>query len=199
MKFSQTQSGFSMVEVLVAISILLLATVGPMTIAARSLQYSQFSGEQNTAFFLAQEGIEAVFNIRAARGLRHVDRFGGPSPTASWGWVSNPAFSDCFAPDGCGIDMRDRTLHTNLISCDPIENCRLLYDASANRARFFHDLNQAYDSGGVPSEYTRVIQIENVNPETVKVTSTVTWQASGSQQSREVVLQTYMNDVYAIQ
>ena len=56
------QKGFSLVETLVAISILLIVIVGPMTISMSTAKSSSFASEQVQAFFLAQEGLEFPFS-----------------------------------------------------------------------------------------------------------------------------------------
>jgi len=62
--------GYSLIEVLVAISILLIALVGPMTIAAKGIQSSIFVREQTIAISLAQEGIEAFIAARNDAALQ---------------------------------------------------------------------------------------------------------------------------------
>jgi prepilin-type N-terminal cleavage/methylation domain-containing protein len=52
------QSGFSLVETLVAISLLLIMIVGPMAISAKTAKSTSFASEQVQAFFLAQEGLD---------------------------------------------------------------------------------------------------------------------------------------------
>jgi prepilin-type N-terminal cleavage/methylation domain-containing protein len=49
--------GFTLVETLVAITILLVAIVGPMTIAARGLQTAFFAREQITAYFCKRNSV----------------------------------------------------------------------------------------------------------------------------------------------
>lgn len=55
---------FTLIETLVAVSILLMALVGPLTIAAQSLRSAYYARDQVTAFYLAQEGIEYVRAVR---------------------------------------------------------------------------------------------------------------------------------------
>jgi Tfp pilus assembly protein PilV len=57
-------AGFTLVEALVAISLLMVAISSPMYIAQKGLSASMFARDQMTASFLAQDGIEAVKNIR---------------------------------------------------------------------------------------------------------------------------------------
>jgi prepilin-type N-terminal cleavage/methylation domain-containing protein len=47
--------GFTLVETLVAVTVLLLVIVGPMTVAQKGIQNAYFANEQVTAVFLAQE------------------------------------------------------------------------------------------------------------------------------------------------
>lgn len=56
-KYSQ---GFSMVESLVAIAVLLIAIVGPLTIAINSIQYSNVAKDKLQATYLAQEQLELM-------------------------------------------------------------------------------------------------------------------------------------------
>ena len=61
---ASTQGGFTLIESLVAITILVTAILGPMTIAATGISSAIYARDQETAFFLAQEGLEYVRNVR---------------------------------------------------------------------------------------------------------------------------------------
>ncbi len=61
---TKSTTGFTLVEALVAISLLMVAISSPMYIAQKGLSASMFARDQMTASFLAQDGIEAVKNIR---------------------------------------------------------------------------------------------------------------------------------------
>jgi type II secretory pathway pseudopilin PulG len=61
---SSTPGGFSLVETLVATSILLLVVVGPLAISSRTAKSSTFATEQLTAYLLAQEGLELAEKAR---------------------------------------------------------------------------------------------------------------------------------------
>src|SRR3989344_4548933 len=53
-------SGFTLVETLIAISILTIAILGPMSIAQSGLQAARYAESTATAQFLAKEGVEYV-------------------------------------------------------------------------------------------------------------------------------------------
>lgn len=183
MKLHQSQSGYSLVEVLVSISVLLIAIVGPMTIAAQGIKSATFSLEQNTAFFLAQEGIEAMFVIRNNYGLGDVqDGIQSFNPDTSWNWIADVlnGTGPCSITsngDSCsfGIDFDDSTIENNITtsSCSAGNeaNCLLYIDEAGIRGVFTHD------STGTASQFTRIITVTRADTYAVVVTSLVTWES----------------------
>ena len=72
LKFNKNNSnkrGLTMVETLVAISILTIAVVGPLGIIAQALHSSYYTRDQMTAYYLAQEAVEYVRNLRDTEGI----------------------------------------------------------------------------------------------------------------------------------
>jgi prepilin-type N-terminal cleavage/methylation domain-containing protein len=160
---TEKQDGFSLVETIVAIAILLLALVGPLTIAAKGIQAGEYSKEQTIALYLAQEGVEAFVAARNDAEITHVETSG-----SSWSWSWIPAV--CTAGSGCGIDYRDSAPLTHAVSCNTVTNCALYRNDSAGRAKFLLP-----GQGGVSTEFTRVINI-TVNADGSRtVKATVTW------------------------
>lgn len=154
--------GFTLVETLVAISILLVAIVGPMTIAADGLQNTFYAREQVTAYMLAQEGMELV---RAARDQNAL---------ADSAWLAGIA-SACATSnaDGCGIDVRDaEDLSGSFFDCAGTA-CQLHYDdGSLAGNRGFY----TYEVVDEPTQFTRRIWIEEVvGDREAEVTVEVTW------------------------
>ncbi|NCO61881.1 prepilin-type N-terminal cleavage/methylation domain-containing protein, partial [Candidatus Kaiserbacteria bacterium] len=74
MKNFSKQHGFSLVEVLVAITLLLLIVTGPMKIITDANHSTAFASEQVTAFFLAQEGLELAQKGRDDLMLQYFDK-----------------------------------------------------------------------------------------------------------------------------
>lgn len=58
------QKGFTLVEAMVAISILSLAVTGPLIIAQKGIDSAIYARDQITAFYLAQEAVEYIRNAR---------------------------------------------------------------------------------------------------------------------------------------
>ncbi len=74
------QAGFTLVETMVAISILSLAVTGPLLIAQKGLGSSIYARDQITAFYLTQEAVEYVRNVRDSNritGAAWLSQFGG--------------------------------------------------------------------------------------------------------------------------
>ena len=61
---NSTPRGFTLLETFVAITILMFAVVGPLTIVSKALNASYDSRDQITAFYLAQDAIEYIRNVR---------------------------------------------------------------------------------------------------------------------------------------
>lgn len=89
------KKGFTLVETLVAITILVLAFTAPLGIVAQALRSSYFSRDQITSFYLAQEALEYVRNIRDNNSLTNLS-------DASQ-WLNN--LTICSTTDGCKLDV----------------------------------------------------------------------------------------------
>jgi prepilin-type N-terminal cleavage/methylation domain-containing protein len=163
------KKGFTLVETMVAISILMLGILGPLSIASTGLRNSLFAKDQVTAYYLAQEGIEYVRYVRDAnyldnkkpwlRGLdKCTDAYGCTVDTEEWFTINNQVISKCTSPD-CGDDD-------------------LLYKINSNQ----HYTHQS--TGNTATPFARIIKVENtVDDKEIKVTSTVTWQTGAGQKS----------------
>lgn len=99
------ERGFTLVEALVAISIVLIAVTGPLTIVAKNLVFAQFARDQITAFYLAQDAVEFVRNKRDNNTL------------AGQGWLEG--LSACIS-ETCIVDSAADTVTRCGTSCDPL-------------------------------------------------------------------------------
>jgi len=193
MKYPPSQAGFSLVETLVAITILLIVIVGPMTISSSTAKSTSFSSEQVTAFFLAQEGAELV---QKARDDLLVPYFADNTQTP-WATFSNTSgtLQRCYAASGCGLEINTNTTGTLItpISCATITNCQLYRNDStgAVRSRFTHTAN-----GNTLTPFTRKITLTRINSDEVSVVSTVTWRTGSLRAEQQVSVETRLFNMY---
>jgi prepilin-type N-terminal cleavage/methylation domain-containing protein len=191
------QSGFSLVEVLVSITILLLVIVGPFQIVSRSINSTNFATEQVNAWFLAQEGLELAQKGRDDLVLQNFKLQINPPGEASPITRFLSSYAPCFGPDGCGLSIGNGTILPATTTCGVISNCRLYLTSSGNtdRSSYQHSV-----SGNTITPYTRVIKMER-SPAAgrireIKVTSTVTWRTGSLISSQRVIAETYLFNVY---
>lgn len=177
---SQTRiDGYSLVEALVAISILLIAIVSPMTIAVQGIKTSNYALEQNTAFFLAQEGIEALFALRSDHELLTFydsgysgdwisNELNGSGPCALNSTGETCSFGVSFAADGTVVFNHG----SNQCSSGNEERCRLYYDEADVPSTYSHS---AAGAGASASQFIRIITVTYEQPYVVSVVSEVVW------------------------
>ncbi len=182
------KSGFTLIEALVAISVLLVSIVGPMSIAQSGIQNSIFAKDQITAFYIAQEGVEIIRAIRDENALNDRPWLTGiPINTGGVGAdCARPAAPP--VPAGCGIDIEN----LNFIDCAGAA-CNIFYDENgltpgSQRGIYGHDSNDAQ------TIFTRSIHITNVGAGEVTIDTTVTWLSRGA--TRNITVQSRMFDQY---
>lgn len=194
---TQPQSGFSLVETLVAITILLIIIIGPMTIVSNAARGTSFSGEQVVGYFLAQEGAELAQKARDDVLLPFFSAAG--TSNQAWNTYSDSsgsgAFGECFT-GGCGLEIEtDEIGSVSVVDCNSandLSNCRLYYDDTSNeRARYTHT-----SSGNDNTVYTRVITMTEVGAREIEVVSTVTWRTDGQNIDQTAQVTTYLYNVY---
>jgi len=190
------EHGFTLVETLVAVTILLVVITGPMTIASNGIKNSYYAGDQTTAVYLAQEAIEAVQKLRDDNALAAYDDYRNNADYSGQtnDWYTNLA-SDCTSGEGCDVVFGSGNPVFSR-DCDVTDECRLRVDtdgAYSNRV-------YGYTAGWSDSIFTRRIQVGTLNGGAVPVTVTVSWTAnifgSIADNARSVVLQTYIYDQY---
>lgn len=197
-----TTKGFSLVEVLVAVSLLLLVSVGPMQILHQTSNSTTYANEQVVAYFLAQEGVELVHKHRDNLLLEYFKGefgLGNNTTNSPMGDMLSGTLDDCDTGTGCGLHIENDGILTsyNCGLANGVDRCQL-YLHTSNRARYSHD-----SAGGEPTPYVRRIQIEettsNGQPLEFKVTSTVEWRTGSLIGGQRVQLVTYLQNVYDTQ
>lgn len=159
--------GFTLIETLIAVTILAIAVAGPMYAASRALVAAQNSNHQLTASLLAQEALERVRQLRDDKYLASSN-----SPGTAWTNFRN-MISACQSPSKCPIDVFGVRTDA-LASCSSCTALRL--DAATKRYS---------QSTGDVTPYTRTIQVEDVGDGAgsvvgQKITARVDWTFRGA-------------------
>ncbi len=110
MKYPNTKSGFTILETLVAVTILMLAIVGPLTVSQKSLVASTYAKDQIIAAYLAQDAMEFLKNARDTQ----------VAAGSFSNWVSTYSLL-CTSTTPCSID-------TYLATFQQCGNACLIYD-----------------------------------------------------------------------
>ena len=195
-------SGFSLVEVLVAITVLLLVMVGPMRIMTQVNQSNTFSTDQTAAFFLAQEGLELVQLGRDSLVLGDLRDTILSASTQPNPWAQfNTNFSACMRSGStiryCGIAPANNAAGYQVTDCNTnLANCVLHQTNDIDARRYTHTV-----AGATPTPFTRTIQIALIpgtagRPQGAVATSTVTWRSGNLIAEQRVELVTYLTNVY---
>lgn len=180
--------GYSLVEVLVAITVLLVALVGPLTIASSGLKRANFAKEQTLAIFLAQEGMEAVVKLREDSALG-ADSFDNLSQV--WSTSFGAIGSRCVVGSSnyCGVSIGE----------DGSVNSGSFYQCSSTNCLIKHQSNarvpyrQGPSVAGDDTVYTRQLQVTVTGNAYAQVVSTVSW---GEALSDRVMVETYVYNTY---
>jgi len=168
-----SNNGFTLIETMIAVSVLMMGLFGPYTLATNSIVAARNSKNQIIAFNLAQEGLEYIKNVRDSNYLADTP------PPVDW---LNGLTSSCYGTDCC---------------VDPVANIiRPINNSSCNFGILqYSDVNKYYthnEEGATDTIFSRVVRIaDGVDPtEERKVISTVTWEeVSGT---KSVVLEEYI-------
>ena len=189
---NKNKRGFSLIETLVALTVLLVSLVAPMTIASKSLQNIFYAREQYTAIMLAQEGLEAVVYLQRSAMVDALHNGGN-----AWVWYTSLP-SNCRGANGCGMDFSGNASNPVSVAVNNCgtsgSSCLLKLDTNNNRARY------SYGGSGAVSPYSRIIRVSDAGNGTlsqVVVESEVTWSSVvfPSNTNESVIVRTNLFDV----
>lgn len=150
----RTVPAFTLLETLVAVAILLMALLGPFSIAQQALRSAYYARDQVTAYYLAQEGVEFVRAVRDENYLAGADWMSGIGGvcTGAVCTVDYPNFTYTACPPG---------------GCPPLK-------VSSNGGLYNH-------TSGTDSPFTRHVLLTQspTNPDLMIVSVTISWKSSG--------------------
>lgn len=152
--------GFTLIEVLVAIFILITAVVVPLTIGSKAFAYSNFVRDQSTASYLAQEAVEYIRLQRDNASLQALPF------TDAWESFSVKV-KDCDS-DGCTVDVENDSIKL----CESA--CGALYVQPSGK--------YGYTASSLSKGFTRTVKVtfEGVGAlRRAKVSVDVAWNTNG--------------------
>lgn len=165
--YSKNKEGFTLVETLVAVSILSLAMVGAMVLLGQGISDTGYAKKKAIASFLAQEGIESIRNMRDTHILY--------SDITSENWNGfRSEIAPCNAGSPCGFDNSLPVTDNSYVF-----NCT----SHSSACNLFLDSNGGYTTSiaGQPSGFARAIWFITNNNDEVEVFTRVSWnQGSGT-------------------
>ena len=167
--------GFTLVETLVAITVVVTAMVGPLYAVQQAMNASRSARDQLVASSLAQDGVEFVRGIRDNNYLYVLNN---PSSTRSWLFGLDASGGTNCISAACIVDSTQQSAVSRCSgTCAPL---RLSQNGLYNQA--------AQSAVNVPTMFTRSVQLTPVSGSTTEmvVTVTVTWTSRG--QARNVTI-----------
>ena len=165
MKTSQTQSntqGFTIIETLVAITILMIAIAGPLTVANKALTAAVYARDQMIASYLAQDGMEYVKNVRSTDKLTD----------ATGAWLRS--FSSCGSSSTyCKVDTVKGIISQDNSIGGSGDQLYLTVVPTLSSNPFY-----THDSSGIPTQFHRYFNVvpSPANASEAEITMTVSWQ-----------------------
>jgi len=148
--------GFTIIESLVAISILVVAVVGTLTAVQSSISSHIYSKDQVIAFYLAQEGFEHIRNLRDQNRLNGLHWLSG---------VAEDSDDPCSFGNACIVDP---LLVYSPTRCSGVGNCPVL--RQDNEEGYY-----GYHASWSPTNFKREITLTSVNENEIAITVEVSW------------------------
>jgi len=167
-KFSK---GFTLVESLVAIGILSLSIAATFTAVQSGIKTSIAAKDQITAFYLAQEAMEYIKNVRDVNALHSLSG----SATSWLTSMSAVAGDPCYFGNTCTIDSPTLSAGSSFAKCSgSFGTCPNLYQDSVTGL-----YTQTAGSNPVATNFKREIQFTASGADSILVTIKISWSSEG--------------------
>src|SRR3989344_5362838 len=148
--------GFTLIETLVAISILTITVSGAYTAAQTGISSATFSKDQMIAFYLGQEAVEQLRNIRDENALNCRNWLSGIAADSS---------DPCYFGKVCIVDVVDNVVTACSLGAG---TCPILRKDSSTG--FY-----GYNSLWTATPYRREVTVKSINENEIAIEATVSW------------------------
>lgn len=175
------KKAFTLIETMIAVTILTLAVAGPLYAASRAIVAAEISRDQLTASYLAQEGIEYVRALRDNEYLVAHAAGGSTVSTTAWDNFTSKIESYCLSPASCSLDPVLSIMGygpgsaVDTYSGSPLYLTNCAYVSGALTCTPPNIYTQKNNLGGLQTGFKRAIQVVRVAPNDERVTATVSW------------------------
>lgn len=163
--------GFTLIETMIAITILTLAIAGPMVTASRAIVAAQTARDQLTASYLAQEGVEYVRAMRDNEYLAAYQAGGSNVSTTAWNNFLTASINQCRTTT-CTLDP-SRSMGSgsgfSLVPCSG-DSCAPLYLTQLSNGAYGYT-----QQDGTATPFTRTVQAIGVSGSDERIVSKVSW------------------------
>lgn len=138
------KKGFSLIETLVAITVLLISVVLPMSLSHDGVVAAKLAQDQIVSFYLAQEGLEVVRNMRDENKLSAADMLDG-------------VLGDCIVDPNNPADLGCYVDSTRIIGLDfDVQSCGASCpNITSDGNRYSHRTSSGY----VDTKYRREVRV----------------------------------------
>src|SRR3989338_37984 len=168
-KKNNKNSGFTLVETLVAISIFTTSIVALFAVLTQGISNNNYVKRKITASYLAQEGIEYMRNMRDTFVL-----YDPASSQAGWdGFKNKLTSSGCQLANGCYFDDQNLNYTNN---SQPMAGITLTACGASCPTLLYNGATGKYGyASGTSSGYIRKTGMTQISANEVKIFSTITW------------------------
>ncbi len=171
---TRRNAGFTLIETLLAVLVMTVAIVGPLTIASKSLSTALVAKNRTIALYLAQDAVEYV------RFARDTNRLGNTNWLIGNGSASLVNLDPCVSTDGAKTCYFDSTgQNPSVITQCTSNSCTELY-FNSTVGRY------TYDTSTTKTIFVRTVSITtpppgtSVNTSDAVVTVVVSWKDAGN-------------------
>lgn len=160
------KTGFSLLEVMVALSLLMITMSSTMALMANNFNTIAEAKNKIIARYLAQEAIEYIRKARDDNSFEN--------PTAPNKWLDD--LPNCTGGPGttCGIDVYDKAGAGDVKSCGFYNSCKIKFESTSGK--YGHN-------NGNDTIFKREINIIKTGFEEAEITVIISWKHMGADRS----------------